>query len=105
MASGDAPGPTMDRVASGDVPQPGNRDARGRAVCARSPGEAGERGVSPPLPGGRPGGRPPRAAEPGVNRGLGPPGDTAFFLPSMSSQFSAGVRAITLVKLTFSEAT
>jgi acyl-CoA synthetase (NDP forming)/GNAT superfamily N-acetyltransferase len=32
-------------------PQPGRGEAQGRAVCARSPGEGGERGVSPPLPG------------------------------------------------------
>jgi peptide/nickel transport system ATP-binding protein len=38
--------------------QPGSREAQGPALSAGSPGEGGEGGVSPPLPGGRQGGRP-----------------------------------------------
>src|SRR5512146_1915300 len=43
------------------MPDKTRREARGQAVYACSPGEGGERGVFPPLPGGRQGGRPPGA--------------------------------------------
>ena len=54
--------------ALGDQPgghaQPGRREAQGRAACARSPGEGGDRGVSPPCRGVDRG-----VVPPGVNRG------------------------------------
>jgi len=57
-----------------DLPKPVRRDAQGPAVRAGSPGEGGDREVSPPVPGGRQGGRPPGD----VLRPAASP-DTAFF--------------------------